>query len=481
MRGGPRLAIFGLVLSFAAYLVFLARHLHNPAASESRLQSLLRSQAAEISRLKQQLTRVHESVVPLPCAKTASPSPPAPTAAAAESVVAVKAASDKAAAAATATTPAAVPAAAFSVDASENFMLATRQDVASATAAADPVRVLRGVLGVALLLRRTVILPPGAPSDALLASPRLVAELNQLGVRMRPASFLSVVIASSEELKCSHVRVETPHGLDSEQFAHALRHYSTTRIVEFDAPHESYCGVSVRADAKLIDAEKALDRAVREAAGGGGAAALLGRCFHSIREEEVSQYWDLGKCTGHRVRVALPDSITRLPAGSDLMVTFSTGGVATMAHNWVAALRQAGVREGVLIGALDAKMVSECERRGLPCVSVAGDNSTTKQLSQCKEQVGDLPVSHRYLPVSLRDLLESHRDLDAISPLLDAIFPHLAEISPPPLTPSARLVAAAEYSNVSTAVPQDVDSKGAASTRRTPLKTSTLLSLRPRG
>ena len=53
----------------------------------------------------------------------------------------------------------------------------------------------------------------------------------------------------------------------------------------------------------------------------------------------------MGKCKGHRVRVQLPPEILAMPKGSDLLVTFSTGSVATMAHNWVLALRKAGVRE----------------------------------------------------------------------------------------------------------------------------------------
>ena len=64
-------------------------------------------------------------------------------------------------------------------------------------------------------------------------------------------------------------------------------------------------------------------------------------------------------------------------------VTFSTGSVATMAHNWVAALRRAGVSEGVVIGALDAKMMEACAEKGLPCVSVKGDQSTTDDLKKC--------------------------------------------------------------------------------------------------
>jgi hypothetical protein len=108
------------------------------------------------------------------------------------------------------------------------------------------------------------------------------------------------------------------------------------------------------------------------------------QCSRSLREEEISQYWDMGKCKGHRVSVALPPEISRLPRGSDLLVTFSTGSVATMAHNWVAALAKAGVREGVIIGALDQKMQDECTKRSLPCVPVIGDQSTTRDLKKCK-------------------------------------------------------------------------------------------------
>ena len=60
------------------------------------------------------------------------------------------------------------PAVDVSIGASENFVLATRKEVAATMASADPARVLRGVLGIALLLKRTVILPPGGASDALL-------------------------------------------------------------------------------------------------------------------------------------------------------------------------------------------------------------------------------------------------------------------------------------------------------------------------
>ena len=68
------------------------------------------------------------------------------------------------------------------------------------------------------------------------------------------------------------------------------------------------------------------------------------------------QYWDIGKCQQHTVKVDLPPEIAALPAGTDLLVTFSTGSVATMAHNWFKALRRAGVADSVLIGVLPHKV-----------------------------------------------------------------------------------------------------------------------------
>ena len=367
-------AIIGLALAMACYLFYLMQHLHDPGTTETRLQGLLRAQAAEIVRLKQLLRKSQQqqrskaAAVPLD-AVPQTPPDLAPIVAAGQP-----------------------PADGGAYGPEENFLLATRSEVATAGAAGEPARVLRGLLGIAYLLNRTLILPPGSLSDALQSSQRQA--LAEVGVRVRSSTSLSLLVAATDTLKCSHVRLETPRGLDSEQFAHALRHYSTTRILEFDLPHESYCGVSPRATNTLITAERRLEAIIKgvvvTAGNGNGngnnAPHGLGRCAHSLKEEEESMYWDIGKCKGHRVRVALPESVTRLPKGSDLMVTFSTGGVATMAHNWVAALEKAGVNEGVLIGALDGRMLEECEKRKLPCVKVAGDASTTKQLKECKSE-----------------------------------------------------------------------------------------------
>jgi hypothetical protein len=313
----------------ACYLLWVVGHLHDSTGIDSaaRMESLLHSQAATIVRLKQQLSQVKRQMKRETEAKEA-PRPEQP------STVAVPRTPEP-------PTRRDPPSTSLAFSPSETFLLATRASVAPGTAKEDPSRVIRGLLGVARLLNRTLILPPGAVADALLDGSH-ADEVRSLGLRLRPASVLETPLA--EELKCSHVRLETPRGLDSEQLVHALRHYATTRIVELDLPHESYCGPSARASKELSRAETQI-QALVSAAGTAG-PALLGHCLHSLREEEVSMYWDLGKCHGHRVRINLPDEVAKLPKGSDLMVTFSTGGVATMAHNWVAALAKAGVREG---------------------------------------------------------------------------------------------------------------------------------------
>ena len=336
------------VLLGALYLALSFVQMHT--SSQDTAQSLLRYQAAEIARLKrkldslQQQQQQQEQGDRTAAAALVRPTPPSPASIA-------------------------------SAGPSEKFLLATRlpRD-APAVSPAEAAQVLRSLFSIASLLNRTLVLPPSHPAfDA--------AELARLGVRTHSASELSApaLAALPEALRCSHVRLESPAGLDSEQLAHALRHYASTRILEFDRPHESYCGPSPRASAALVTTEASLDRLMQ-----GHGEKLLAQCSRSLREEEISQYWDMGKCKGHRVSVALPPEISRLPRGSDLLVTFSTGSVATMAHNWFAALAKAGVREGVIIGALDQKMQDECTKRSLPCVPVIGDQSTTRDLKKCK-------------------------------------------------------------------------------------------------
>jgi len=336
------------VLLGALYLALSFVQMHT--SSQDTAQSLLRYQAAEIARLKRKLDSLQQQQQQqqqgdrTAAAALVRPTPPSPASIA-------------------------------SAGPSENFLLATRlpRD-APAVSPAEAAQVLRSLFSIASLLNRTLVLPPSHPAfDA--------AELARLGVRTHSASELSApaLAALPEALRCSHVRLESPAGLDSEQLAHALRHYASTRILEFDRPHESYCGPSPRASAALVTTEASLDRLMHA-----HGEKLLAQCSRSLREEEISQYWDMGKCKGHRVSVALPPEISRLPRGSDLLVTFSTGSVATMAHNWVAALAKAGVREGVIIGALDQKMQDECTKRSLPCVPVIGDQSTTRDLKKCK-------------------------------------------------------------------------------------------------
>ena len=137
---------------------------------------------------------------------------------------------------------------------------------------------MRALLGMAALLGRTLILPAGA---AALDE----AELARLGVRTKLAGVAgsAALAALPESLRCSHVRLESPAGLDSEQLAHALRHYASTRILEFDRPHHTYCGPSPRAKAGVVATEAALDQLM------GGGESLLPRCLRSLREVKISQ------------------------------------------------------------------------------------------------------------------------------------------------------------------------------------------------
>jgi len=73
----------------------------------------------------------------------------------------------------------------------------------------------------------------------------------------------------------------------------------------------------------------------------------------------------------------LPAAVRALPKGSDLMVTFATGSVATMALNWVRTTQAAGV-SALLIGALDQSMMDACDQNQLPCILIEGGAVTTE-------------------------------------------------------------------------------------------------------
>merc|ERR1719247_3301541 len=87
---------------------------------------------------------------------------------------------------------------------------------------------------------------------------------------------------------------------------------------------------------------------------------------------EVLQFRNLGCAAKHEVlapRESLPAAVRDLPPDTDVMVTFATGAVSTMAVNWVETVRRVGVKE-VLIGALDEQMMEACTKAKVPCVLI---------------------------------------------------------------------------------------------------------------
>ncbi|KAL1508010.1 hypothetical protein AB1Y20_007608 [Prymnesium parvum] len=278
-----------------------------------------------------------------------------------------------------------------------------------------PRRLLRGMLGVAALLNRTLVLPAqccdchggscgGAPHP--LFGCRLGLRLGEGLAELlptRPVRWLRGQLP--DELRCSHVRVLLNPGLDSEQLAHALRHYASTRILELASPAATYCGLTDRPELRppaLVAQERRIAELLRPPTDSeeSTAPSLLPPCQHSLKEEEVTQYWDVGKCVQHVVKVELPPKVAALPPGSDLIVTFSTGSVATMAHNWYLALRRSGVDEGAaLIGALDEKMREACVARGLPCVGVDGGKASEALQTRKTENVRGDPKLYPMMSV----------------------------------------------------------------------------------
>ena len=111
------------------------------------------------------------------------------------------------------------------------------------------------------------------------------------------------------------------------------------------------------------------------AVAGGGAAAMHHCTHYRGGQGEVLQFTNLGQsCERHEVlasRERLPAEVRALPAGSDLMVTFATGSVSTMACNWARTTRAAGV-DAILIGALDGEMMEACGAHKLPCILIEG-------------------------------------------------------------------------------------------------------------
>ena len=102
---------------------------------------------------------------------------------------------------------------------------------------------------------------------------------------------------------------------------------------------------------------------------------------------EVLQFMNVGQADEKHVvtasRSKLPPQLRELPKDTDLMVTFATGSVATMACNWVKTTRAAGVTTEVLIGALDQQMMDACAKHDVPCILIDG-GEITKQLAERK-------------------------------------------------------------------------------------------------
>ena len=231
----------------ACYIATLVQF-HSPANSNESAQSLIRHQAMRINQLQDMVTKgdearalareqatqiaqLHKTLDQLQQLRpTPTPALTMPTPS--------QGAQDKAP---------------VTFGSDENFLLATRTEVHDAVEAR---RVLRALLAIAWMLNRTLILPTG---DVLMAA-QTAAELGHLGLRTRTAAFMSGELPAA--LKCSHLRILTPEGLDSEQLTHALRHYSSTRILEVNQPHRSYCGQSPRAVCTSSEQGRAPTRAI---------------------------------------------------------------------------------------------------------------------------------------------------------------------------------------------------------------------------
>mmetsp|Transcript_16999 Transcript_16999/g.28375 ORF Transcript_16999/g.28375 Transcript_16999/m.28375 type:complete len:856 (-) Transcript_16999:413-2980(-) len=270
---------------------------------------------------------------------------------------------------------------------------------------------LKSLLGMAKLLHRTLVLPASlcncrdsaklegcegpvvAPFDCPLRVPLPVDQwLSTTLVQLRPARFLMGEIP--DDLRCSHMRLLLPDGMDDGELAYAVRYYSTTRILEIEDAHKTYCGWDTRMPGNTkqqADFTAAANPLVTTRSD--EAAPSLHHCTHYRGGTgEVIQFLNLGCTQKHIVNITsavnrLPKSVQLLPKGSDLMVTFATGSVATLACNWVEAVRRVGVQD-LLVGALDEGMMDICTQRGIPCVLIQG-GEVTKALAQFKGNLRD--------------------------------------------------------------------------------------------
>ena len=255
---------------------------------------------------------------------------------------------------------------------------------------------LKSMLGMGQLLKRTVVLPaalcdckdvaltdcngpPVAPFDCPIRIPLDVdawRKASQL-VNIKPARFL-VGKDLPDVVRCSHLRVLLPDGMDDSELSFALRSYASTRWLEVETAEKTFCGWDTRMPGnpqRMSAFTSSADRLLSMGAPGLPATVPLHHCTHYRGGTgEVLQFTNLGCNSKHVVTTEkdkLPGNLRNLPEGTDIMVTFATGSVATMASNWVATVRKAGVQE-VVIGALDQQMMDACEAHNVPCVKIEG-------------------------------------------------------------------------------------------------------------
>ena len=266
-------------------------------------------------------------------------------------------------------------------------------------------QLLKSLLGLAHLLNRTLILPAslcdcqdvekveqcngapvlpfGCPLRPPLADALRLERWQKLSPTLvRPANFLLGAAGPlPKPLRRSHVRVLMPDGMSDSETLYALRSYVDTRILEVERAGAAYCGWDPRHDrtgsGRRFDAfaDPLLEPWPSFRAATAAPVSLVAcQHFHG-GAGEVQRFTNIGEAEDtHEVLSPfeqLPPSIRRLPNGSDIVITFATGSVATMALNWARAAQQAGVAD-VLIGALDEAMMAVCRAEGVPCVLIQG-------------------------------------------------------------------------------------------------------------
>ena len=283
-------------------------------------------------------------------------------------------------------------------------------------------RLLKSLLGMAVHLKRTLVLPDAlcncrdanltqcdgprapAPFDCPLREALDVKAWQSTSlVPLKPARFLlpSGGAVLPDVVRCSHLRVLLPDGMDDSEITYALRSYADVRWLEIDTADKAFCGWDARMPGnakRQADFSAAADALL---AVGSAAPVPLHVCTHYRGGTgEVLQFRNLGCAGKHEVlapRENLPESVRNLPADTDVMVTFATGAVSTMAVNWVETVRRIGVKE-VLIGALDEQMMEACTKAKVPCVLIRG-GGMQEELKKCGGNMRKCPAIYPLMSV----------------------------------------------------------------------------------